>query len=89
MVSDSSYGKDEDGKRGATRARAAATAVPWQGEARECVCVRVLFVLSCLVLSCRGRDETRRGIRACLVEVETRRDVAYAWRIRKGRRIGI
>ena len=75
MVSDSSYGKDEDGKRGATRARAAATAVPWQGEARERVCVRVLFVLSCLVLSCRGRDETRRGIRVANKEREENRDL--------------
>ena len=64
MASDCSYGEVGEGKKGATRTRATAAAEPslaepWRGEAS-------MLVLFCLVLSCRGRDETRR-------------DVTYTW----------
>ena len=68
----SSYGDVEEGKRGATRARAAAAAEP-------CRVVPRRGVLACLVLSCltrrdtRGPDQTRRGTRVVNKEREENR----------------
>ena len=52
----SSYGEVEEGKKGATRARAAA-AEPSHGVA----CVRACLVLSCLV-EMTHEDQTRRDM---------------------------